>query len=40
MLANLMKEELVNQKVDTMANAVGAMDNAVKVIKGPRSKLA
>ena len=42
-----MREELVNQIVDTMANvvgamanAVGAMDNAVKVIKGPRSKLA
>ena len=42
-----MKEELVNQIVDTMANvvgamanAVGAMGNAVKVIDGPRSKLA
>ena len=47
MLANLMKEELVNQKVDTMANVVGAvantvgaMGNMVKVIDGPRSKLA
>ena len=42
-----MKEELVNQKVDTMANmvgavanAVGAMGNTVKVIDGPRSKPA
>ena len=42
-----MKEELVNQIVDTMANvvgavanAVGAMGNAAKVIDGPRSKLA
>ena len=42
-----MKEELVNQIVDTMANvvgavanAVGAMGNTVKVIDGPRSKLA
>ena len=42
-----MKEELVNQIVDTMANmvgvvanAVGAMGNMVKVIDGPRSKLA
>ena len=47
MLANLMKEELVNQIVDTMANvvgavanAVGAMGNMVKVIDGPRSKPA
>ena len=43
----MMKEELVNQIVDTMvnvvgvvANAVGAMGNTVKVIDGPRSKLA
>ena len=42
-----MKEELVNQIVDTMANvvgavanAVGAMGNMVKVIDGPRSKPA
>ena len=42
-----MREELVNQKVDTMANvvgavanAVGAMGNTVKVIDGPRSKPA
>ena len=41
-----MKEELVNQIVDTMANVVGAvanaveaMGNAVKAIDGPRSKL-
>ena len=43
----MMKEELVNQIVDTMANvvgamanAVGAMGNTVKLIDGPRSKLA
>ena len=42
-----MKEELVNQIVDTMANvvgvvanAVGAMGNTVKVIDGLRSKPA
>ena len=42
-----MREELVNQIVDTMANVVGAVANAVgvmgnmvKVIDGPRSKLA
>ena len=47
MLANLMKEELVSQIVDTMtnvvgavANTMGAMGNTVKVIDGPRSKLA